>query len=412
VKVDEAVREGNYSDGIAFIENGKKNLYRGQDSILYFLDKGMVAHYAGQYAGSSALLEDGERAIEEAYTKSVTAEIGSYLLNDTVRNYDGEDYEDIYINAFNALNYYYRERSEDAMVEIRRVNNKLRFLASKYALVISNLQKKALEDAGRIPLNSREEYVFSDSALARYLGLLFHRDMGQYDDARIDRDQLKIAFANAPEVYTHPVPSSIAGELETPAGMARLNVLAFSGLSPVKTAETLRIPVTNGHYVKIALPVLVARPSRVARIELVFDAGGVYELELLEDIAAVAGETFKQKKDLIYLKTVIRAVSKGLTSASLDAAADEVEDGMVSLILSVLSLGTQIAAEVSEEADLRLSRYFPGKAWVTGLDIKPGLYSFTVNYFDSSGGVIASYRKEDMLVQEHGLNLTEAVCLK
>ncbi|GHT91710.1 hypothetical protein FACS1894140_2730 [Spirochaetia bacterium] len=412
-RVDGALDSGDYAQSAALVEKHKKALYKNQDAILYYLDKGLLTHYAGQYQDSSKLLEDGEKAIEAAFTKSVTMAIGSYLVNDTVKEYDGEDYEDIYLNVFNALNYYHRGNIDEAMVEIRRMNNKIQFLSSKYGVITSNLQKKALEESAEIPADTKGEMRFSDSALARYLGLLFYRGTGRYDDARIDQDHLKIAFANAPGVYTFPLPSSIDDELEIPKGKARVNVLAFGGLSPAKEEETLRIPLSSFNYVKIALPVLAERPSMIKSVELVIENGPAFELELLEDIEAVARETFKKKQDVIYLKTIIRATMKGLTSTALDAAASQ-EDvgGAAALILSILSLGNKIYSEASEQADLRISRYFPGRAYIGGINLDPGAYSFTVNYRDASGRPLASFRRENIMVYENALNLVEAVCLK
>jgi hypothetical protein len=372
----------------------------------------MLAHYAGLYEDSSDLLESGERAIEAAFTKSITQEISTYLVNDTTRDYDGEDYEDIYINTFNALNYYHRGELEDAMVEIRRMSNKLQYLSAKYAAVITDLQKKALEESVSVPPDENALPQFSDSALARYMGMLFYRGAGRWDDARIDRDRLRVAFANSPEVYRHSEPASLGGELDIPRGMARLNVIAFGGLSPIKEAEILRIPMPPAQYIKIALPKLVSRPSEIRRIEVALDKGERFTLELLEDLEAVARETYKIKEQVIYLKTLIRATIKSITSSALHEAALESDDGSAALILGIMSLGAQVYAEASEQADLRLTRYFPGKAYVGGINLAPGVYSFSVTYYDQSDKPLAIFRYEDVPVRENRLNLTEAVCLK
>ncbi|MDR2029811.1 MAG: hypothetical protein LBP93_09790 [Treponema sp.] len=411
-KIDEAAVRGDYQEGLADIEKDKKKLYRDKDMVLYYLDTGMLNHYALQYRNSTELLQEGERAIEAAFTKSISMEIGSYLVNDTTREYDGEDYEDIYINAFNALNYYHEDNPEDAMVEIRRMNNKLQFLSSKYGVLATNLQRKALEDATEIPPDPTAKALsFSNSALARYLGMLFYRGTGKFDDARIDRDQIKLAFANAPAIYDYPLPSSIDDELEIPPGKARLNVIGFSGSSPVKEEEALRILIPRARYIKIALPVMVYRPSAVRRVAIVFDTGEELDLELLENIEAIARETFKEKAHLSYLKSVIRATTKGVTSSVLDAASDDV-GGNAGLALGLISLGTQIFAEVSEQADLRISRYFPAKAYVGGITLDPGVYSFSINYYAGNGKLIASFRKENIEIREDRLNLAEAVCLR
>ncbi|WP_157784192.1 COG3014 family protein [Treponema primitia] len=410
-KIDSHAQRNEYQEGLAVIDKDKKKLYRDKDAVLYYLDAGMLSHYAAEYRRSTELLQAGERAIETAYTKSITMEIGTYILNDTTQEYAGEDYEDIFINTFNALNYYHENELEDAMVEIRRMNNKLQFLSSKYGIIVDNMQKKALEEDAAIPPDpAAGKTTFTNSALARYLGMLFYRGNGNYDDARIDRDQIKIAFANNPSVYAYPAPASIDEELTVPAGKARFNVIGFSGSAPVKEEETLRILIPGPRYIKIALPVLVNRPSVVNRITVRFDSGESFNLELLEDIGAIAKETFKERANLAYLKSVIRGTLKGVTSSVLDGVGDEV-GGNAGLVMGLLSIGTQVFAEASEKADLRISRYFPAKAYVGGITLDPGTYSYTVIYYSGSR-VVDSLRQENVEIRARGLNLAEAVCLK
>jgi hypothetical protein len=410
-QVDSALNSGAYTESAQVLEKNRRSLYGPGDKILYFLDKGMLTHYAGLYKESSGLLEDGERAIEAAFTKSIIQEAGTYLLNDNTRDYAGEDYEDIYINSFNALNYYHQGDLEEALVEIRRMNYKIRNLADKYGVVTSDLQKKALDVSLPVPPNEEAPAAFNDSALARYLGMLFYRGSGRPDDARIDGDYLRLAFANSPALYPHPLPASLDDELSIPRGMARFNVVAFAGLSPVKEAVTVRLPVSNARYAKISLPVMVYRPSSVARIELAFDGGRSFNLELLEDIEAIARETYKAREHIIYLKSCIRAIAKGVGSAALDSMAEETE-GSASLVFSLLSLGAQVFAEASEQADLRISRYFPAQAYVGGVTLSPGTYSCSVVYYNAAGKVLESFRYENIAVREGRLNLVEAICLQ
>jgi hypothetical protein len=410
-EADAHAQRGDYQRSLDLIEKDKKSLYRDKDAVLYYLDTGILSHYAADYRRSTELLQEGERAIEAAYTKSITMEISAYIINDTAQEYPGEDYEDIYINAFNALNYYHEDDLEDAMVEIRRMNNKLGFLASKYGIIVDNMQKEALSKGTEIPPDpSAGQTTFTNSALARYLGMLFYRGNGKPDDARIDRDQIRIAFANNPSVYSYPPPSSLEEELSVPEGKARLNVIAFSGSAPVKEEEIIRILIPNSRYIKIALPVMVSRPSAVNRIEARFDSGETLELELLEDIEATARETFKERAHLAYLKSVLRATIKGVASSVLSSAGDQAE-GDAAAVLGLLSIGTQIFAEASEKADLRISRYFPAKAYVGGITLDPGLYSYSITYY-SGNRVVDSFRYENVPLRAGGVNLAEAASLK
>jgi hypothetical protein len=410
-EAESLAQRGEYQKSLEFIEKDKKKLYRDKDAVLYYLDAGMLNHYTADYRRSIGLLQDGERAIEAAYTKSITMEIGTYILNDTTQEYAGEDYEDIYINTFNALNYYHEDDLEDAMVEIRRMNNKLGFLASKYGILVDNMQKTALDQGTEIPPDpAAGQTTFTNSALARYLGMLFYRGNGNLDDARIDRDQIRLAFANNPSVYPHPLPRSLDDELPVPNGKARFNVIAFSGSAPIKEEEIIRILIPNARYIKIALPVMAPRPSVVNRIEVRFDSGESFDLELLEDIEAIATETFKERAHLAYLKAVLRGTIKGIASSVLSSAGDEA-GGDAGTVLGLLSMGTQLFAEASEKADLRISRYFPAKAYVGGITVDPGVYSYSIIYY-SGGRVVDSFRQENAPIRSGSLNLAEAVCLK
>ncbi|MDR0784273.1 MAG: hypothetical protein LBE74_00100 [Treponema sp.] len=379
----------------------------------------MLNHYAEKYDESISLLQDGEQGIQDAYTKSVTQAAASYLINDNTLDYAGEDYEDIYINVFNALNYYYKGDVDGALVEIRRMNEKLEYLSTKYAALTRKLQEDAAKDGAAAQAPEFQISKFANSALGRYLGMLFYRGTGGVDDARIDRDWLKAAYVNAPEIYNFPLPASVDQELDIPSGKARLNVIGFGGLSPIKRENVTRIPIglDLGEYIKIALPELQYRPSQITRIEVLLDSGESFYLEKLEDMEAVARETFKSKISLLTLKTTLRATVKAVSAkASSDIGAsmsdsDDSNVAMVGNILKIFGAIGKVSNELSEQADLRASRYFPRTAYVGGVTLEPGVYSFTINYY-GNGDLLASIKKQNVKIDAGRLNLVEAVCLK
>ena len=413
-QIDSGVHAGSYETALASIDNEKgparKIVYTPKNEILLYLDRGMIQYYAGQYRDSSADLEMAERLIEEAFTKSISQEIGSYLLNDNVKDYPGEDYEDLYVNVFNALNYYHNDDLEGALVEIRRLNEKLNFFADKYERASQKvLESNQQVDPGQLPMEASK---FSNSALARYLGVLFYRGTGRADSARIDYEELLRAYSLAPEVYSNQIPSSAGEELSVPQGKARLNVIAFTGLSPIKTQHNIFIPLPfppPNNSARLALPKMVSRPQSVQWAEAVLDSGEKIKLELLEDMGAVARETFKSRYGLIVLKTTARTIVKAATSASLAMAADR-KNNSKSGVGSLIGFLGRIYTEASEQADTRLSRYFPCYALVGGINLDPGDYTVTVNFY-GNGGLVYSER-EEIRVRETALNLKEFVCLK
>jgi hypothetical protein len=421
VSVDSAVSSGSYAHAASVVESEKNKIYDNKSAILYYLDGGMLNHYAEKYDESISLLQDGELGIQDAYTKSITQTAASFLVNDNTLDYAGEDYEDIYINVFNALNYYHKSDIDGALVEIRRMNEKLEYLTTKYAVMSQKLQEEAAKEGGNAAAQSSEFQIskFANSALGRYLGMLFYRGTGGADDARIDRDWLKAAYVNAPEIYNFSLPASVDQELDIPSGKARLNVIGFGGLSPIKQENVTRIPIglDLGEYIKISLPELQYRPSRITRIEVVLDNGESFYLEKLENMEAVARETFKSKIGLLTLKTTLRATVKAVSAkASSDIGAsmadsDNSNIAMAGTILKLVGAIGKVSNELSEQADLRASRYFPGTAYVGGVTLEPGVYSFTVNYY-GDGGLLESVRKQNVRIDAGRLNMAEAVCLK
>jgi hypothetical protein len=289
------------------------------------------------------------------------------------------------------------------------MNEKLQQLSVKYTALEERIadqgDNSALPAAGTIG-------TFANSALARYLGMLFYRAAGSPDDARIDHDWLQTAFRTAPDIYPFPVPPSIPEELTLPPGAARLNVVGFAGMSPVKKESVTVLPLPNGHHLKIALPEMVRRPSRVNAVRLVFRDGQTVELGLLEDMQAVAEETFRAKIHLITVKTIVRTTVKSGVSAGLTAVGKESDDENLGLALQIFGALGQLFADATERADLRLSRYFPGKAYVGGVTVNPGVYSFRVDYLDSGGGIVASFDYTDISVKPGKLNLIESLCPK
>ena len=412
-KIDAAVLSGNYDQGLTLVNEAKGKGYRDKDAVVYYLDAGMISHFAGSYEKSSEYLQEAEKSIEAAFTKSISLEAATFLVNDTMREYPGEDYEDLYLNVFNALNYYHRENMEGAMVEVRRMDNKIRYLSTKYGTVLTKAQQDLLKKDSGIPYDKEAARVeFTNSALARYLGMLFYRAEGKRDDARIDRDQVRLAFANQPAMYDFPLPETLDEELSIPREKARINVLGFSGRSPLKAEKVTRIPISGSNWIKISIPEFRERPSRVARTVVSLDSGENFELELIEKLGTVARETFKQRAAIIYVKTILRSLTKTTSSALLDEGASHADDPGAALLLGLLSLGTQVYAEASEQADLRMSRYFPDRAHVGGITVDPGVYTVTVTWYDSGNNLVQQTVYDGVEIKSNRLNLLEAVCMQ
>ena len=423
--IDNAVYRNEFEAGIETIKKGQESkikLYPEKNAIMLFLDKGLLEHYAGKNSESSKDLQEAERLIAEAYTKSITADAASYIANDNTKEYPGEDFEDIYINVFNALNYYRAGNIEGALVEIRRLtetSGKLNMLNRKYEGTGPNAGEHMLRQLRKIGLSLNPQLPkgtpvnFSNSALARYLSVLFYLGEEKWDDARIEFAQLRASFAANPNVYYHSFPKSANDVQTVPDGKARLNIISFTGLSPVKEeGKFLAIfPFFRSPALwrpEFKLPKFVKRPSRIDRIEIAIEGGGKFSLELLEDMGAVIEETYNARFGNLFLKTYIRTLLK---YAAIDIAAAKVGEQGGDLAALLSAIAGKEAADATESADIRMSRYFPDKAYIGGINLDPGTYTIVVNYY-SRGSIIAREEYRDVRVRANALNLIETVNLK
>jgi hypothetical protein len=423
--IDAAVYRNDFETGLQAIRKGQEGrnpIYPERNAISLYLDRGLLEHYAGHYRESSLDLLNAERLIEEAYTRSISESVASYIANDNTKTYPGEDYEDIYINVFNALNYYNRGNLEGAMVEIRKItisNGKLDLLSRKYENVRPDISDWVLAQLRNIGITQHPDLPkgqpvnFSNSALARYLGFLFYLGEGKEDDARIEFEQLQEAYSANRNIYKTPLPASASGAMNVPPGKARLDVISFTGLSPIKVEGTFNsiFPFFQNPYLRspvFKLPRFAGRNSEITRIEVVVNGNDNFSLELLEDMGAVMRETYNARFSDLFFKTYIRTMLK---YAAADASAARTAERGSSTAAMLSAIMARTAIDASEAADIRMSRYLPDKAYIGGVNLEPGTYTVTVNYF-SGRRIVASDEHRNVDVRTGVLNLIESVSLK
>ena len=430
--MDQLLAKADYPAAIAKIEVARPTTYTYKDRVVYYLDIGMLHHWNGDYEKSNEMLEKAERGIEENFTKSVSRAASSMIVNDNILAYAGEDYEDIYLNAFKALNYLALGQSDEAFVEVRRIDNKLVQLESKHEKMAQKLSEAEEAHETFVPGKS----YFQESALGRYLSLMLYRNDYKWDDVRIDIEKMSKGWKLQPDIYTFPMPDLSRSTERIRPPKARINVIAFSGLAPDKKATTFYIHteenfvifagssenylgkqnlsglsmipwdgITEGYHFKIQLPHMEKRPSKVGHIEVVVSDTVNENLQRLESLENAAIETFSIQKPIIYLKTITRAVIKGL-------AAEQAKQNMTKDLDDTSAFFTRLAADLmvdsTENADLRVSRFFPAQAAIREIHLDEGTYDITVKYYSTKGALLHSDNRVGVQVEAERLNVLES----
>jgi len=432
------LQNGNYKTAAAQIETARsEKKYQNKDRFVYFIDAGLAYHYAADFNNSNQKLTMAENAADELYTKSIIRAAASILLNDNVLEYSGEDYEILYTNLFMALNYIADNNFDEAFVETRRANEKLNLMEQKYRKVSDNYNQAIKDDTSAVAINYEAKKVrFNNDSFARYLSMRMYAAVGNYDDALIDFNLLRRAFIEQPFIYDFDMPE--IKYLPENKNNTILSIIGLAGLSPVKEALNLRLrtdkdlnlvqilytdpkledseyghlllPVSEDYYFKFSIPQIISRPSSINKIMVYANAQYLGELQLLEDVGAVASETFEAKKSLIYLRTVARAVFKGLAAHKAKEKEDEKKkEGVLGNWLKKALI--DVATDLSENADLRCSRLLPGKIYIGDFEIAPGTYNIRIEFLDKHNNIISTKEIDDYKVLKTGLNLIEAFSL-
>jgi len=398
VRVDRYIAEEKYIDADLLIEQNREG-YGKKNIVLYNLDRGMTLHLAGRYTESNDFLDKAERRIDLLYTQSVTGETGAMLTNDNTLPYEGEDFEKVMINVIAGLNYVYLGDLDEALVEMRKVDHKLKILNDQYG----------------------ERNIYKEDAFARYLSGIIYEAKGELNDAFIAYRKALETYDDYREDYGTVLLPTLPGDLlrvteaiglteefrfyrdrfqnitwvsqQERDRQAELVFISYDGLSPIKKDFFIDAPVPDGeggiYLVRVAFPRYTRRLTDLAYadIQLTGPKGEVVSQRtfLVEDIEAIGKKNLDDRIARITVKAVARATAKYLVAHKIR---EKTKGDPLALFLT--DLGTNIYSIVSEQSDKRSWRTLPGKIRMARLYVLPGSYTVSVRYSAQDGGLITS----------------------
>jgi hypothetical protein len=207
-----------------------------------------------------------------------------------------------------------------------------------------------------------------------------------------------------------------------------LHVMSLIGRSPYKKAYELNIATSQdkitvvavdkhidqvdiywpgvqpNYYFKFAMPYIVNDDTDIARVEVVID-GTRTQLYKIEDIGNVAVNTFKVKEPLIFTKSLTRTVIKGILA---EKAKSEMKAKNPGLTGGLMSLATDAAVYASEQADTRISRFFPNDVMIADIPLSEGDHTVAIEYYHKNGSLLYRDDKGTVSVKAKDLNFVES----
>jgi hypothetical protein len=389
--VENNIADGNYGAALDQVR-ANRPAYGDKSTVLYNLDVGLLFHYAGVPDSSNIYFFAAEKEIGELFTRSVTLAAASMLLNDNVLPYEGEDFEKVLVNVFLALNYAQKGEPDDALVEARKVDEKLREYARQY--------------------EGKNKY--QEDAFIRYVTGVLYESRGEVNDAFIAYRKAFETYRVYTKEYGTPAPSFLLDDLVRTATLMSFDdeaasyramggraytsggvpsgsviVLVYSGRGPVKQEVRPKVSIPDEkaviHTFQVALPKFVARHQAGRRYSVDVRQGeGVTPMvattEVAEDVTAIAARTLEDRLSLIYLKSGGRALLKFLAAEKAKSELSKNSDDKVRNFLG--SLAVDLTVAVTEQADVRTWRTLPAEFQIARLNIAPGDYTVRVSSSD------------------------------
>ena len=380
-KVESAMHGGDFALAASTVQGAEKD-YGTKARLLYLMDRAMTLHLAGDYKASNDAIDEGAKLIDVLYTKSVSAEATSFLVNDMSLPYRGDNYERVMLHVLGMLNYAALGDKDAALVEARRADEKLKAFA---------------QEVGEDKVGYRED------ALARYVSAVLYEAGSRQElwDAYLDYKKADEAFDLYAKLYATPKPARLKADLqrlaqglgeqedllkwqardgqqafvplsETRKDRAELVVLLYQGLAPAKVSTSLTLPISladgTNQYFKMALPKAAVMPLPPTKARLMVGTTSTVPFELFQDINAIAERDLQDKSLGLTVKATARALIKFQAAREVQKKAREAGEGAELIAF----LGTNLYELFSEQADIRSWRTLPGRIFVARIALAPG----------------------------------------
>lgn len=386
---------------------------KSNDLILYNMERGRYAHVIGNSDVSMAdfsssiekIRENDEKAMISA--SDVGANIAATMVNDNAIPYEGEGYERVLLHHYQALNYLKKKDLEGAGVEVRRANAEQNESLKRFEKDVERAQEEAEKKKVKVESASRidTQYAQMDEVAGKvknsfqnaytfYISGFIYELLQQSNDAYIDYkkaleiypenrylqndvlrlasmlemreelDELKVRFPADNKLFID----------EKTVGSGDLLVLFEDGFVPQKQEVKIPIPINRGGLVTIAFPIYQEKWSTQVPL-LIFNSNELIgSTEPICDVRALAVKALKEKVPVIATRQIIRAVTKGVTSATAKKNLGEFG---------------QFAANVwnliSESADLRSWLTLPANAQILRTTLPGGSYRLSLQHPMISG---------------------------
>ena len=388
--VQSAGRTGGIPAALAQLEASAKS-EDDKTALLYNLERGELLRMDRRYEDSTNafLLADIKVKEWEETAKTdpskLMGTVGAALISERLKNYEGQDYEKVWLTTRLAMNRVAVGDFENARVDIKRTHEREAIIAefrSKETLAAEEEAKSKGAAAGGKELNGYPVETLNDpevlalkngyqNALSHYLAGFMYEVLGE---SGLAAPGYRKAIELKPE--TGVLEEGLRG-LDNRTSFTwkrrqRMTDVLFvveAGDAPARKPKAFTIPVPTGRgMVTASISYPVIEPSKDPLLTTLSAAGTDLKLEKVVDVNVMARRALKDEMPGMVLRGVTRAIAKGVMQNELQK-----RGGLVGGLIGA------VASAATEVADDRMWRMLPGRVYIARGYLPPGEHVVTVN---------------------------------
>ena len=388
--VQSAGRTGGIPAALAQLEASAKS-EDDKTALLYNLERGELLRMDRRYEDSTSafLLADIKVKEWEETAKTnpskLMGTVGAALISERLKNYEGQDYEKVWLTTRLAMNRVAVGDFENARVDIKRTHEREAIIAefrSKETLAAEEEAKSKGAAAGGKELNGYPVETLNDpevlalkngyqNALSHYLAGFMYEVLGE---SGLAAPGYRKAIELKPE--TGVLEEGLRG-LDNRTSFTwkrrqRMTDVLFvveAGDAPARKPKAFTIPVPTGRgMVTASISYPVIEPSKDPLLTTLSAAGTDLKLEKVVDVNVMARRALKDEMPGMVLRGVTRAIAKGVMQNELQKGG-----GLVGGLIGA------VASAATEVADDRMWRMLPGRVYIARGYLPPGEHVVTVN---------------------------------
>ncbi len=386
-----ALKTGNVDNAISDLES--KNTSKDKD-LLYYLEKGELLRMKGSYDASRDqwLVADGRVRAWEDQAKSnpskLLGSVGSVLVNDTTRVYEGRDYEKVFLNVRLALDHIANGNWDNARVEITKMHERESVIANFRSKEIDAAKKTAEEKGLKVtsfkeldgyPVETLQDPAVIalknsyESAFANYLAGFIYEALGEPSLSAPGYRMAAEMHPNDPIIDAGLSGLDARMKNRTTKMVDTLFVIETGTAPAIKSKMIpiiLPIPGRNGISL-IATPISwpVIAPSDTSIVPSTINVNNQHiPISLLTNVDVMARRALSDEMPGIIVRSSVRAITKGIAQKAIDDNSGQL--GMAGLFVS---LAAKVATIASEVADERGWRSLPGFFSIGRMQLPEGI---------------------------------------